>query len=94
MRKFIAIIIELIPVVAAVTTYLLIFLPLGNASVKQITTVTMVITLLGFIFGIIGKKIESEDRTVRIFGILAWLSTISVFVFFAVVFYVLGRSGM
>ena len=91
MKKLVAIIIELIPIAAAVLTYALILLPLGNAPIKQITNVTMIVTLLGFVFGIIGRKIEQEDRAVKILGTLDWVTSGSVFIFYALVFFVMAQ---
>ena len=91
MKKAIAIFIELIPVVAGILTYALILLPLGNASIKQITTVTMILTLLGFAFGMIGKAIDKEDRAVKILGTVDWFMSGSVFLFYALIFLVIAR---
>ena len=43
---------------------------------------TMLLAFLGFVFFFIGRKLDKEDRMVRILGILDWIATISVIGFY------------
>ena len=77
-KKMIAVIVEIIPVISAVISFLLLFSDLDSQPVRQIIWVTMLLAFLGFVFFFIGRRLAKEDRMVRILGILDWLATVCV----------------
>ena len=90
MKKFIAILLELIPIICAPVSYLLIVLPLNSPAIKKVIAVTMLLGFLGFAFFFLGRKIAKEDRTVRILGILDILATVAVIAFYVLAFLSIG----
>ena len=89
-KKTIAIIVELIPVVSAVVSCLLIFSEFDAASIRQLIQVIMLLAFFGFVFSIVGRRLAKGDRAVRILGVLDWLATLYVFVLYLLVFLSLG----
>ena len=77
-KKTIAIIIEAIPVAAAVLSVVLLYAPFDTSAVKQLTSVTFGLAFLGFVVFFIGRKLAKGDKTVKILGILDLLSTLTI----------------
>ena len=77
-RKTVAIIIEIIPVLSAAASFMLIFSDHHSELVKQVILITMVLAFGGFLFFLAGRKIAREDKLVRILGVLDLLATICV----------------
>lgn len=88
-KKTILIIIKLIPVVSAVLSFILIF---SNAKAGSVTTVSVILAFLGFVFFFIGRRSVREDRTLKILGVLDILATVSIIVMYAVVFIAIARG--
>ena len=88
-KKTVLTIIKLIPIVAAVLTFRLVF---TNAQAGWFTTVSVILAFLGFVFFFIGRKSAKEDKTLKILGILDILSTVSIIVLYAVVFIAIAKS--
>ena len=89
-RRTTAIIIEAIPIVSLVICCVLMQLHIDSMSVRRIIAFTMLLALFGFAFFFPGRKLDREDRAVRILGILDWMTTIAVVIFYALVFIALG----
>lgn len=89
-RKNIALILEWIPIVSAPVSYILVMLASDSDPVRRIISITMVLAFFGFVFAIIGRKLDREDRTVRILSILDRLATVYVIVFYAIAIFSFG----
>lgn len=81
-KKTIAIIIELIPIISIVLSIFLILSSLNNNIIRGIINITTIISLAGFVFSIIGRKLEKENLIVKILGILDILSFLIMIVFY------------
>ena len=89
-RKTIAILLELIPVISAPISYLLVVSSPDAAPVRQIISITFLLAFLGFAFFFIGRRLAKGDRIVRILGIMDWLATIYVIAFYALAIFSFG----
>lgn len=89
-KKYIAIIIEIIPILSSIISLTLIKSIYDSSIVRSIIIATMTISFLGFVFFFIGRILAKNDKTVRILGILDWLSTIYVVALYTIVFLVFG----
>ena len=89
-RKTIAILLELIPVISAPISYILVVSSSDAASVRQIISITFCLAFLGFAFFFIGRRLAKGDRIVRILGILDWLATIYVITFYVLAIFSFG----
>ena len=89
-RRTTAILIEAVPIVSLVICCVLMQLHKDSMSVRRIIAFTMLLALFGFVFFFPGRKLDREDRAVRILGILDWMTTIAVVIFYALVFIALG----
>ena len=67
-RKTIAIILEMIPLISIAISF-------AGISIR-INQVSLLIAVLGFAFSFAGRKLAKEDRIVRVIGVLDWLMTI------------------
>ena len=85
-KKTIAIILEIIPIISAPITYLLIVFGPDSGLLRSIITVTMLLAFLGFVFFFIGRKLAKQERAVRILGIFDILATLAVIGFYALAF--------
>ena len=88
-KKNILIFIKLIPVVSAVLSFILIF---SNAQAGTVTTVSVILAFLGFVFFFIGRRSAREDKTLKILGVLDILATVSIIVMYAIVFIAIARG--
>ena len=88
-KRTILILIKLIPVVSAALSFILIF---SNAQASSVATVSVILAFLGFAFFFAGRKAAKEDKTLKILGILDILSTVSIIVFYAVVFFAIAKG--
>lgn len=82
MKKTIAVIAELIPVISALLAYLLIFAPIDTLVVRGLTSLTTLLAFLGFAFFFVGRNLAKEDKTVKILGIFDILATLSIIVLY------------
>ena len=67
-KKIIAIILEIIPIASFVLFF--------ASSRIRVSQISILLAILGFVFGFAGRKLAKEDRMVRIIGVLDWLVTI------------------
>ncbi len=84
MKKNIAIILELLPVISAPVSYLLIFSKFDSPVIRSALYVTMGLAFLGFAFFLIARKIDRESKAVKILGIFDVLATVSVIAFYVI----------
>ena len=89
-KKTVAIIAELIPVVSAPVSYFLAVSSFGSGIVGAVIAVTFLLAFLGFAFFFLGRRIAGSDRSVRVIGVLDWLATLYVVVFYALVIFSFG----
>jgi hypothetical protein len=89
-NKKIAIITELIPIISAPLSILLIMSALDSKVIRSIISVTMIFGFLGFMAFLIFRKAGKEDKTVRILGIMDLLATFVVIGFYMIAFLSIG----
>ena len=92
-RKTIAIIIEIIPIIAAVLAYVLILSDFSTEGIRGIVAGAVLVAFLGFVFRLIGHKVAGSSRTdqvLRILGILDWLATLSIVGLYAAAIFSFG----
>lgn len=75
MRTTWAIILELLPVISAPLSYLLLITDNNSRFVGGMFGVTLLLSFLGFVFFFIGRKLAKGNKAVLILGILDWLAT-------------------
>ena len=93
-KKNVAIVLEILPIVSAILTYVLIYAPFKTGSnIKIISGIALIIAFFGFLFFIIGRILAKEDRTVKILGILDCIATLSIIVLFVIIFIAIGSAG-
>ena len=85
-RKIITIILQLIPIVSAPISYILITSPYNS----KITKITILFAFLGFVFFFIGRKLDKESKIVKVLGILDWLATLYVILLYIMVIFIFG----
>ena len=90
MKKTIAVILELIPIVSAVLFYVLTVSHLNSDAVKTVISITCVLALLGFVFFFIGHRIAKGEAAVTVLGILDWLATVFVIAFYVIAVFNFG----
>lgn len=90
MKRVVAIILELIPIIAAPVFFILVLTGLEFEGVKIVIPVAMLCAFLGFIFFFIGRKIAKGDGLVLLFGILDWLATAAVIAFYVIAIFNFG----
>ena len=81
-KKKLAVILEIIPIVSAVASYLLVVSPLDSGLIRTIIGITFLLAFLGFAFFFVGRKLAKEEKIVRILGVFDWLATLSVIAFY------------
>ena len=81
-----AIILELIPIVSALISLLLIVSPLDSGAVATIIAITMLLASFGFVFFILGHVLAKGDKAVKVLGIFDWLATAYVIGVYVLVF--------
>lgn len=89
-RKNIAIMVELVPLLSVVISFVLIILPYESEIVKSIIGITTLLSFFGFIFFFIGRSIDRNDKTAKVLGVLDWLATIYVIVLYIIVIFSFG----
>jgi hypothetical protein len=65
-RKTLAVILEILPILSAPISYLLIVFGPDSGLIRSIITVTMVLAFFGFVFFFIGRKLAKQERIVKI----------------------------
>ena len=85
-KKNIAIILEIIPIISAPISYILITSPY-NSKIAKFLILT---SFLGFVFFFIGRKLNKENKVVKVLGILDWLATLYVVLLYTIVIFIFG----
>lgn len=75
-KKLLAIIIEIIPVLSAVISFVLIRLPYDTEVVRKMILITVLLSFFGFVFFFVGRFLAGGDRIVKWLGIADWFATI------------------
>ena len=88
-KKTILTIIKLLPVIAAVLSFILVFSPVDAGGV---TVVTVLLASLGFVAFFLGRKESKEDKTLKILGILDLLATVSIILMYVIVFIAIAKG--
>ena len=86
-RKTAAGLLELIPVLSAPASLLLLYSSVDTIPVRRLIAVTMIFSFLGFAFFLIGRRLSNGSKTVRILGILDLLATLYVVLFYTLVIF-------
>lgn len=89
-KKTIAIIIELIPLIAAPLSIALIASGADSDALRTVIGITVILGLFGFVFFFIGRALARDDKAVRILGILDWFATLAIIGIYGVAFMVFG----
>ena len=90
-KKILAVIVELIPIVSVPIWYILFRLSIEADWARPVMLICMALAFLGFGFFFLGRKIIKGDRTVLILGILDWLATASVIAFYVLAIMAFGQ---
>ena len=80
MKKTIAIVVELIPIVSAVVAFVLIAAPHDTAVTRHLVALGFIFAFFGFVAALIGRSLCKGDKTVKILSIFDWLATLSVWI--------------
>ncbi len=90
MKKTIAIIAGVIPVVSTVIAIFLMVSNFDSAVIRTVINITTFLGFLGFVFFFAGRKLAGGDKTVRILGVLDLLATASIVGFYIVAIFAFG----
>ncbi|MCR5604750.1 MAG: hypothetical protein K6G27_13765 [Lachnospiraceae bacterium] len=90
MKKTIAIIAGVIPVVSAIIAIFLMVSHFDSTAIRTVINTTTFLGFLGFIFFFVGRKLAGGDKTVRILGILDLLATVSIVGFYIIAIFAFG----
>ena len=91
-KKNLAVILESIPLITVIETYVLVFANLDNDVVRAIILATVTISFFGFIFGIIGRKLSKGDKLVKVLSIFDFLCPVFIIGLYVLVFIAIGMS--
>ena len=86
MKKVIAIILEIIPLISAVLSYTLVVFGTDSELIRTVIAVVFLLAFLGFVFFFIGRWLAKESKAVRILGIFDWLATVFIIGFYLFAF--------
>lgn len=89
-KKVMAIIAELIPIISAPLSYLLIISPYDAKPIRWIILITVIFSFFGFIFLFIGRALDKESKTVKILGILDCFSTLFIIALYIIAIFCFG----
>ncbi len=89
-KKKIAIITELIPLISAGVSYGLIVSGHDSQMIRKVIAVTMLLAFLGFTFFFAGRKLDKEDKAVKVLGILDCLTPVLVIAFYVAAIFSFG----
>ena len=89
-KRTTAIIIELIPIFSVISALLLLKRDIDSPFLRIITAVAYLFAFFGFAAFLLGRKLASEDKTVKILGILDWIATAIIVGTYALAFFVMA----
>ena len=90
MKKTIAILLEILPIVSAPLAYLLVISDYNSPLIRAVIGITFLIAFLGFVFFLIGRKLAKDDKIVRILGIFDWLATLFIVAIYVIAIFNFG----
>ena len=93
MKKTAARILELIPVLAALVFFYVFYIGISwhaGSWLEYVGPVSVLLSLPGFIFFFIGRKLAPDDGITRILGVFDILATVSVIGFYAIAIFSFG----
>ncbi len=90
MKKIIIIILKLIPIISLILSLTLIFSSFNNTIIKNIISISTLLSFFGFIFYFIGKKIIKDNKIIKILGIFDLLSTLAIILFYVIAIFSFG----
>ncbi len=90
MRKTIAILLEILPVISAPIAYLLVISDYNSPLIRAVIGITFLMAFLGFVFFLIGRKLAKEDKAVRILGIFDCLATLFIVAIYVIAIFSFG----
>jgi len=89
-KRTTAIIIELIPILSVISALLLLNRDIDSPFLRIITAVAYIFAFFGFVAFLLGRKLASEDKTVKILGILDWIATAIIVGTYALAFFIMA----
>lgn len=90
MKKTVAIILEMIPIISAVVAYPLLVSSLDSDLVRAVIAFAFLFAFLGFVFFFIGRALAKGDKFVKVLGILDCLATAFIIGIYVVAILVFG----
>ncbi len=89
-KKFIAIILELIPILSAIISFILIVLNYDTDIVRYTIKLTILLSFVGFIFFFIGRFIEKKDKLVKVLGLFDCFATLYIIIMYIIAIFSFG----
>ena len=89
-KRTTAIVLESIPIVSVISALLLLKRDTDSPLLRMITMVVFILAFFGFAAFFIGRKLEREDKTVKILGVLDWIATVVIVGIYALAFFVMA----
>lgn len=89
-KKFIAIILELIPILSAIISFILIVLNYDTDIVRYTIKLTVLLSFVGFIFFFIGRFIEKKDKLVKVLGLFDCFATLYIIIMYIIAIFSFG----
>ena len=74
-KRTTAIIVEIVPIVSAISALVLINRDTDSSLLRTATAVVFILAFLGFAAFFVGRKLAKEDKLVRVLGVLDWIAT-------------------
>ena len=90
MKKMVAVILELIPVLSALLAYILFQSQYNTELIRTMILVAIILSFNGFAFGIAGCLLAGKDKIVKILALLDFLTTGLVVGFYILVIFLFG----
>ena len=90
-KKTQAVLLELIPIFSAILGPALVVSDWDGPAVRWVIRITFLLAALGFLFFFAGRKLEPEDKMVRVLGILDLCSVLVIIGIYVLAFVVFGR---
>ncbi|MBQ4396455.1 MAG: hypothetical protein II828_02920 [Clostridia bacterium] len=90
MKKTIAILLEILPIVSAPLAYLLVISDYNSPLIRAVIGITFLIAFLGFVFFLIGRKLAKGDKVVRILGIIDCIATLFIVAIYVIAIFNFG----
>lgn len=89
-KRTTAIIIELLPLLSVISALLLLKIDIDSPCIRIITMLIFILAFFGFVAFFIGRNLASEDKTVKILGVLDWIATAIIVGIYVLAFFVMA----